>query len=593
VKNPNPTDAHRKPGLQPDFWRSTGGRTSSGKHSLNLRRLWQITVLIMTFVSLTPLVVMTAIDYRVTQKSVESEFLLRTSRIVSNTKRVVEFSLLERLAALDFIVQDNRLQMLTDCARLEKILDHLGQSFGGFVDLGVIDSSGRQLCYVGPYDLSGVDYSDQEWFRSVTTQGTHISDVFSGFRRVPHLVIADRHELPGGGFYVLRTSLEAEFFNTLLSDLELGGRGDAFIINSQGTLQTSSRMHGDVLDTIDLAVPEYSDATRVYETRNRDGRSLLIGYAYIPETPFILMIVKQKAVLMEPWRDTRQKLIGFLAVSISAILVVIFAVTTYLVNKIHWADLRRVATLHQVEYTNKMISLGRLGAGVAHEINNPLAIINEKAGLLKDLFSFTDRYADDPKLMGIADSILSSVKRCAEVTRRLLNFARNTDGETAPVDLTATVAEVLGFMGKEAEHRSIEVKVDVGQDLPKLESNSGKLQQILLNLINNAFAAVDDGGRIEISVAPSTADSITIQVADNGCGMSEYELTRVFEPFYTTKRNKEGTGLGLSITYSLAQELGGSIDVKSKPGEGTRFRVTLPLSTERKEGSIDEGTAGG
>jgi signal transduction histidine kinase len=262
------------------------------------------------------------------------------------------------------------------------------------------------------------------------------------------------------------------------------------------------------------------------------------------------------------------------------------------VNNIHWADLRRVATLHQVEYTNKMISLGRLGAGVAHEINNPLAIINEKAGLIKDLFTYTDRYANDPKLMGIVDSILVSVKRCSEITRRLLNFARNTDGESAPVDLASTVTEVLGFMGKEAEYRSIEVKVDIADDLPKIETNYGRLQQILLNLINNAFAAVEDGGRIEISVRTSSADTVTIQVEDNGCGMTEHELTRVFEPFYTTKRSRGGTGLGLSITYSLAQELGGSIDVESQPGEGTRFRVTLPMAAARKEGSNDEGTAG-
>jgi signal transduction histidine kinase len=420
----------------------------------------------------------------------------------------------------------------------------------------------------------------------------HISDVFPGFRRVPHLVIAARHELPNGGFYVLRTSLEAEFFNTLLADLELGGAGDAFIINDRGVLQTSSRMHGEVLETVDLQVPEYSESTQVYETRTADGRTVLIGYAYIPETPFILLIVKQKAVLMEPWRDTRRQLIFFLALSMSAILVVILAVTTYLVNNIHWADLRRVATLHQVEYTNKMISLGRLGAGVAHEINNPLAIINEKAGLIKDIFTYTDRYAEDAKLMGLVNSILRSVARCSEVTRRLLNFARDTDGETTVVDLGATVNEVLGFMGKEAEYRSIEVVINIDEDLPALQTNCGRLQQILLNLINNAFAAVEDGGRIEISVSQSAADAITIDVEDDGCGMTQYELKRIFEPFYTTRSRQGGTGLGLSITYSLAQELGGSVEVESEPGVGTRFRVTLPLAGAHTKGSIDESAAG-
>jgi len=545
----------------------------------------------MTVVSVAPLVVMTAVDYRVTQQSIESEILLRTSRIVSNTKRAVEFSLVERMAALDFIVQDNRFDSLTDCARLEEILENLRLSFGGFVDLGVIDSSGQQVCYVGPYDLSGVDYSGQEWFRNVLERGMHISEVFPGFRRVPHLVIAARHEIPGSGFYVLRTSLEAEFFNTLLSDLELSGKGDVFIINSAGTLQTSSRMHGDVLDAIGVTVPEYSASTRVYETRTLAGRSILIGYSYIPETPFILMIIKQKAELMRPWRNTRRQLIGFLVASISTIMVVILAVTTYLVNKIHWADLRRTATLHHVEYTNKMISLGRLGAGVAHEINNPLAIINEKAGLIKDLFTFTDRYSDDRKLMGIVDSILASVKRCSEVTRRLLSFARDTDGEVTPVDLASTITEVLGFMGKEAEYRSIEIKVDVEEDIPKIETNRGRLQQILLNVVNNAFAAIDDGGRIEITVRKPPNDSVTIEVEDDGCGMTEHELQRVFEPFYTTRGHRGGTGLGLSITYSLVQELGGSIDVRSEPGTGTSFRISLPRATNRQEGAEDEGAA--
>ncbi|MEJ2582957.1 MAG: ATP-binding protein, partial [Acidobacteriota bacterium] len=333
-----------------------------------------------------------------------------------------------------------------------------------------------------------------------------------------------------------------------------------FIVNKEGVLQTSSRFHGRILDTIDLAVPEYSESTQVYEDRNPDGAVVLIGYAYIPQTPFILMIVKQKAVLMEPWRDARRQLIGFLAISISGILVVVLAVTTYLVNKIRLADLRRLATLHQVEYANKMISLGRLGAGVAHEINNPLAIINEKAGLIKDLFTYTDRYADDPKLMGIVDSILSSVKRCSDITRRLLNFARDTDQETTLVDLEETVAEVLEFVGKEAEYRSIDVAIDIDDDLPAIETNRGKLQQILLNLINNAFAAVEDGGHIEISINQPSPDSIAIEVEDDGCGMTDHELKRVFEPFYTTKSKHGGTGLGLSITYTLVRELGGSIE---------------------------------
>jgi len=294
------------------------------------------------------------------------------------------------------------------------------------------------------------------------------------------------------------------------------------------------------------------------------------------------MIVHEKDALMEPWSDTRRRIVGILAVSLLVIVVVILGVTTYLVGKIRWADRQRVAALHQTEYTNKMASLGRLGAGVAHEINNPLAIINEKAWLLKDLFRFSDRYVDDPKLMGIADSILGSVERCSAITRRLLNFARDTDTTPVSVDLAETVNEVLGFMGKEAEYRSIDVIVNVAEDPLKITTNKGRLQQILLNVVNNAFAAVDDGGRIEIFVDRYDEGSIEIRVADNGCGMTEDQRRRIFEPFFTTRSRSGGVGLGLSITYSLVSELGGAIAVESEVGKGTTFTIRLPIEPATK-----------
>jgi signal transduction histidine kinase len=555
----------------------------SRRYSLNLRLMWQLTALLMIVVSIAPLMVMTAIDYRLTEKSAESEILLHTSRVVSNTKLAIEFSLIERTAALDFIVRDNSFDELHDCGRVSEILNELHESFTGFVDLGVIDSSGRQFCYVGPYELSDFNYSHEAWFEDVQKVSTHISDVFSGFRHVPHMVIAVRHDLEDGGFYVLRTSVETGLLQKLLSKLEISGEGDVFIINREGILQTASRRHGDVLDTIGLEVPEYSATTRVYET-NAGEEPLIVGYSYISNTPFILMIVKQKSALMEPWRDTRRQIIGFLAVSLSIMVLVILGVTTFLVSKIRWADLQRVATLHQAEYTNKMASLGRLGAGVAHEINNPLAIIKEKAGLIQDLFNFSNRYADDPKLLGIVASILSSVDRCSAITRRLLNFARDTGSEPVPVELNETITEVLGFMGKESEYRSINVVVDIRPDTPVITTNRGRLEQILLNVLNNAFAAVDNGGRIEVSVGRSGKDRVEIRVTDDGCGMSKEQCSRIFEPFFTTKGGKGGVGLGLSITYSLVEELGGTVRVESEVDVGTTFIICLPIVGAQKGG---------
>jgi two-component system NtrC family sensor kinase len=126
------------------------------------------------------------------------------------------------------------------------------------------------------------------------------------------------------------------------------------------------------------------------------------------------MVVKHKQELMKAWDNTRKELIGFLAISVAFILFVILWGATYLVNRIFQSDQKLIVSLHQVEYTNKMASIGRLAAGVAHEINNPLAIINEKAGLMKDLFLFKEEYKQNEMLMGLLDSILTSVARAAE-----------------------------------------------------------------------------------------------------------------------------------------------------------------------------------
>ncbi len=570
--------------LKPKFWdEQQDAESGVHKQMFDFQCLWEQAVIITASVAIIPLIFLAIVDYKVTRSSVESEILMRTSRLVSNTRRSVSFFFVERRSALDFIIQDNTFEALNNPDRLFVILENLKKAIGGFADLGVIDAKGFQQAYSGPYVFKGIDYSSQEWFKEVADGGMYISDVFTGVRNAPHLVIAVKHDLPDGSFYVLRATLETEQFKDLLSKLEVSGEGDAFIINNKGILQTPSRYHGKVLEKIKIPVPEYSETTQVLETNTSDGKPILMGYAYIRETPYILMVVKQKDELMHPWYSSQKKIIAFLIASITAILIVILCVATYLVGNIYMADQKRVMALYHAEHFDRMASIGRLAAGVAHEINNPLAIINEKAGLIKDIFTFKPEYSKDQKLKGLVDSIISSVERCGAITKRLLNFARQADMSIQKIDLKAIIGDVLGFLNKEAEYRSISVIVNI-DDIPQFESDRGKLQQIFLNLVTNAFAAMNDGGKLEITVNRRNQDSVAVAFTDNGCGIPESDLKRIFEPFFTTKAKTGGTGLGLSIIYGLIRELGGKIFVKSEVGKGTTFTVILPLKSEKKEG---------
>jgi signal transduction histidine kinase len=578
--------------LKPDFWDRPDGQDWPFKHMFNFRRIWKRAVLLIAGVALVPLLSITAVDYNVTQKAIMSDVLLQTSRLVSNTKLSISFFLSGRAAALHFIVQDNGIAELQDPLRLEQILSHLKTAFGGFVDLGVVDAAGRQQHYAGPYELAGVNYSDQGWFQEVVARGVYVSDVFLGFRNVPHIIIAVKHRLPDNTFFILRAALDTARFNELIDNIAVSGEGDKFIINLTGRLQTPSISHGQVFEEVGLPVPPYVEKTQVVEGQDAGGEPAIIGYSYIPESPFILMIVKRKANVMRDWLHTRSQLIGFLVISISGILVVIVGVTTYLVNNLHLADQRRVTTLHQVEYANKLASIGRLSAGVAHEINNPLAIINEKAGLIKDIFSFKPEYAQDRKLIGLIDGVIASVERCAVITRRLLGFARHMAVSIEPIAVKTLIEDVLGFLRKEAEYRSIDVEVKVPEKIPTFVSDRGKLQQILLNLINNAFAALSDGGRLQVEARLAGSKAVAIDVIDNGSGIAPGDLDRIFEPFFSTRTCSGGTGLGLSITYGLVQELGGTLTVASRVGEGSTFTVTLPLEMPQPKGDASANPAG-
>ncbi len=562
--------------LKPEFLNYSAAESGPFKSLFNFRQLWRSRIIILLCVALTPLICLAIFTFLVTKHDAEREIHLRTIRLASNAKRTISFFFEERKAVLDFIVRSNSFEQINDYSQLSNILQSLKDSIGGFTDLGIIDATGRQLQYVGPYNLQDVNYASEEWFKEVSVRNYYISDIYLGFREVSHVIIAVKHSSPNGLTYVLRATLETKRFNEIISNLNLSGTEDAFLINKQGIIQTPSRSHGKITEKLTLPVPAYSERTEVLEMPENQDRKI-IGYAYIPETSFIFMLIEKKSELMRPWRSSQEVIIFFIALAILVILAVIYRVATHLVNQVFLADLKRVQTLHEVEQSSKLASIGRLAAGVAHEINNPLAIINEKAGLIKDIFSYKEEYKNDLKIIGLIDSVLASVERCAIITKRLLSFARHLDVSIQMVDIKSVIEDVLGFLIKEAEYRSIMVNLDIEDNIPQFETDRGKLQQILLNLVNNAFAAMQDNGHLDIKIRLLEEGFVAVSVKDDGSGIPEADLKRIFEPFFSTKTKTGGTGLGLSITYGLIQELNGKLNVVSKFGVGSEFTIILPL----------------
>ena len=533
-------------------------------------------VFIVCATAIIPLLLMAAINYYQYQSVLKEEIVKPLRRLITSTKHTLELFLSERESTLRLLIRERTFEELSNQARLNSIFQSLKAEFPEFVDLGLIDASGLQRSYSGPYELKGKNYRDQDWFQEVQLRGVYVSNVFLGYRKFPHFVIAIKRDTAEGDFYVLRATIDTEKFNELISTITLRPGSDIFIIDREGILQTPSRHHGSVLEKVTFEIPPMSQEAIMTRTKDRHGEHLL-GYAYLRGAAFILVLIKEPGEVMAGWFALKSELLLVLVVSVTVILIVSLRATGLMVDRIREADQKRESMYAEMEHTGKLASLGRLAAGVAHEINNPLAIINEKAGLLKDLVDFSKKYHDRKKLMEQVDSILRSVNRCREITHRLLGFAKRMDVKVETIYLNELLQEVLGFLEKEAFHRNITVSFNLAPELGPISHDRGQLQQVFLNIINNAFEAVEDGGNITIATRENETDPANIEVTftDDGRGIHQDDLKHIFDPFYS-RGKEQGTGLGLSISYGIVAKCGGDIRVESEVGKGSTFTVVLP-----------------
>jgi two-component system, NtrC family, sensor kinase len=220
---------------------------------------------------------------------------------------------------------------------------------------------------------------------------------------------------------------------------------------------------------------------------------------------------------------------------------------------------------------DKLSSIGLMAAGVAHEVNTPLAVISTYAQMLAKQIS------EDPQKSKLLEKIAKQTFRASEIVNSLLSFSRTSPTEFVEVDVSRVIHETLSLVEHQLKTSGVEVKLDAPSMLPAIKGNSGKLQQVFLNLFLNARDAMDAGGTLTVH-AWSEGGFARIDVADNGQGIAPEHLERIYDPFFTTKAARKGTGLGLAVTYGIVREHGGTIEVETHLGAGSRFRVEIPLA---------------
>ena len=234
-------------------------------------------------------------------------------------------------------------------------------------------------------------------------------------------------------------------------------------------------------------------------------------------------------------------------------------------------------TQKQLVQSEKLASIGQLAAGVAHEINNPLAGISNSVQILLEKMRRIAPDSEHSEALGKYLGIIErESNRCKRIVRSLLDFSRQEELEEHPTDINAVLKETLMLAGHRLSAQGVKLTVDLVPDLPQIMADGHQLQQVFASLILNAIEAMPEGGELHIQSGLKN-ESVQVRVTDTGCGIPEEAFVRIFDPFFTTKENDGGTGLGLSVAYGIVSRHNGRIDVQSRVGEGTTFVVWLSI----------------
>ncbi|MGW8193951.1 MAG: sensor histidine kinase [Desulforhopalus sp.] len=496
---------------------------------------------------------------------------LATSTIEHRTEVIAQF-LNDKINLLTMLVSLYSQEFLFKQHNLETLF--LGMSSTkDIVDLQVMDVSGNQFAYVGPYraQVEGKKYNDAQWFKETLISGVHVSDVFMGYRNTPHFVVAVTNPLKS---CVLRATINSSIFNSLLNSAQLGPHGDAFIINRAGVLQTPSLLGNTELSDTDRKVISYDNTSTpfmtsayIYTTRWIDkGHWLLVLKANIADSLGYYLRLRDRIILI-----------------VIAISIICMAAGTWisfsLSRNFEQADREYAAHSLQFAQVEKMATVGRLAAGIAHEINNPLQMITNQAGWIGELLPDEDpaTVKNLQEYTKAVEQIKHHVRRAGTITHRLLGFSRKMSSDMEKLRVNDLVAETISFLEREAGYNNITVTKRLADDLPATVTDGSQLQQVFLNLINNAIDAAGEGGSLEISSGLSTGGKILVEFADDGPGITPENLKQIFDPFFTTKDPGKGTGLGLYISYDIMRKLNGSLKAENRAGGGAVFTVVLPV----------------
>jgi len=542
----------------------------------------------MMVVPIIPFILIVLIGYYYFTASLQSGTIAKLTRVVNDHREMIESFLDERTGDLRYVAETHHLSELARQEILSEVFVNLQLKSSAFTDLGVFDENGVHLAYHGPFDLAGKIYKETEWFQAVLREGVYLSDVFLGYRKVPHSIIAVVKQ-EGEKKWVLRATIDASLFSRIVEKVRIGKSGEAYILDKEGKFQTARRSGGELMQPDpDLKPPlRMHDGVSTFVGRSSGGEEYLYATTWLKSRNWLLVVRVEKDEVFEALKNVTYLVVLTALIGGLLIVIVAFQVTRRIIGRLETVDTEKKELGRQLVVAGRLAEIGEMSAGFAHEINNPLQIMKSELTLIDTLFSdLRERgeLKDSADLADIIDSlkqIKSQVDRCGGITQGLLKFARKKESQAKPLNLNTFLPEVTRLIESKASVEGIEINYDLSEGVPEVQADPAHLEQVMVNLLNNAIYAIVEqhgsyGGQIELGAKPSSDNKVVISLKDNGAGISPENLQKIFTPFFSTKPVGQGTGLGLSICYGIIAEMGGFMEVESRKGVGTTFYIHLP-----------------
>jgi len=563
---------------------------NKGTHNEYYYSLTRNMLLIITLVAILPMVVVSSIILYEFDISYHEKVRAHLEEVILKHKNNIDSFLKQKLGDIRLLAKTFTYEELRDEPFLQDRLEVMQQIYGPvFVDLGVVNAQGLQVAYAGPFKLGKALYSNANWFKMAMKSEYFKSDVFLGLRGLPHFIIAVKENFNGVP-WILRATVDFVAFNNLVENIRIGETGFAFILNRRGEFQTKP-----LFDLIPAKV-SYGDfftdcmackeGVCIMEKDDDSGNKVIYVSALLKHGDWLLVYQQKASDAFSDLRRTLRMTIAIMLLAGICIVVTAYVLSKRMVNRVALANQEKEMITEQVVETGKLASIGELASGIAHEINNPVAIMVEEAGWIEDLLE-EEEFKEGENLSEFQralEQIRTQGKRCKEITHKLLSFARKTDSRIQDVHLNDLIEELMALSAQRAKFSNVDIRVDLEAGLPTLHLSQTEMQQVLLNLINNALDAMEKtGGTLNVS-SRLEGDYIVVEVADDGPGIPEANLARIFDPFFTTKPVGKGTGLGLSICYGIIKKMGGDIEVRSALDAGATFRVKIPIPKDEDRG---------